>query len=145
MEKENYMSPLLKSIMTSLFVGIVATIICLFFNAIYRSQSDYPLADIINVSSLIFVVNLLFLVIGFVHYFLTKFIRAGELVYIILFAALTLYCLWGTAHVHRSDNAAFNSQFKGLLGGVILIMGILAAGIIPFLFHNRKFEEGILG
>jgi hypothetical protein len=37
-----------------------------------------------------------------------------------------------------------NSEFRQLLLGVVIIMGVSAVFLIPFLFHNKKFEEHVL-
>ena len=48
-----------RAMMAGLFIGIVDTLICLAYNAGYRDINGYISSEIINVSSLIFAVNLL--------------------------------------------------------------------------------------
>ncbi|MFL5740298.1 MAG: hypothetical protein ACJ75B_08770 [Flavisolibacter sp.] len=139
-----YLNPFSKSLLTGLFVGIIATLFCLAFNVFFRESHDFPLASIINVSSLIFAVNLIFLVIGLIYYGFVKKGRTGELFYKIVFVLLTIYFSWRALVVHRSDNPAWNQDFHWLMLAVVVIMGILAAFGIPYLFHNRKFEEHVL-
>jgi hypothetical protein len=49
--------------MTGLFVGIIDTLICLSYNIGYRNFTGYMPSAIINVSSLIFAVNLILFVL----------------------------------------------------------------------------------
>jgi hypothetical protein len=145
MEKTKTSSPFFKSTLTGLFTGILATVICLFFNAEYRNITYFNPAEIINVSSLIFAVNLLFLCIGIFHFFLVKLVRSGEWIYIVVFVLLTLWCTWMAKDVHRAGDPLVNRQFIGLLDGTIWINGVCAAVIVPMLFHSKKFEDGVLG
>src|SRR5256885_9243432 len=143
---ENYdfrKSVFCRAMMTGEFVGFVSTIIALVYNIFYRDETGYLPADIINVSSLIFAMNLIFWVIGIIYYFFLVSFKKGDLIYLILFAIAILYFLIKTFSVHRSSDHLVNNEFKGLLIGILIIMGI-GTLIIPLLFHNKKFEEYVL-
>jgi integral membrane sensor domain MASE1 len=139
-----YQTRFSKAILTGLFVGIFATLICLAYNIYYRETTSFPLASLINVSSLIFAVNLLFLVVGLVYYACIKTFKKGDLVFIVLFVLLTIFFTWKGDQVYRTDNHILNMEFHHLLVPMILIMGISAIVGIPLLFHSRKFEENVL-
>lgn len=133
-----------RSLVTALFVGIFTTVLTIFYDVIFVEVLEFPLSAIINVSSLIFCVNLLFLVIGLVYYaFITSF-KQGNVFFIILFILLTAFLVWKAEGVNRADNYTVNIQFRSLLAGIIIIVGILASLAIPFLFHNKKFEKYVL-
>jgi hypothetical protein len=144
MDYDFHQSPLSKALLTGLFAGFTATVFCLIYNLIYRESTAFSLSDIINVSSLIFAVNLVFLVIGAIYYGLIKSFRKGELIFIVVFALLTIFFAWKAEGVQRSANELLNSEFRQLLLGVVIIMGVSAVVLIPFLFHNKKFEEHVL-
>jgi len=133
-----------RAMLTGLFVGIIATLVCLFYDVIFRESTRFSLGPIINVSTIIFMVNLIFLVIGILYYAFLKAFKKGDLIFIIVFALLTLYFVWKGINVHRSDDQVLNSQFRELLLGMIIIMGVGAAFAIPYLFHSKKFEEHVL-
>jgi hypothetical protein len=145
MKKSTFTSDFSKSTLTGLFTGIIATVLCLFFNAEYRNLTYFNPADFINVSSLIFVVNLLFLCFGLLHFLFTRLFKAGERIYMVFSLVLTLGCIWIAKDVHRAADPIVNRGFKGLLDGVILINGLCSAGVVPLLFHSKKFEEEVLG
>jgi len=144
MEQNPERSPFLTSLLTALFVGIIDTLICLTFNLAYRSNSGYTPSDIINVSSLIFVINLLFVVIGVVHFALLRAFGRNDIVYMIVFVALTVWCVWGEKGMHRFSDPADNTGFHGLLLGITLILGVSASFAVPFLSHNRKFLDAVI-
>lgn len=136
--------PLSKAIMTGLFIGIIDTVICLIYNLVYRDFTNFPLSAFINVSTLIFAVNLLFPVIGIVYFWCTKALRQGNMLYIILFALLTVFFCWKAEEVNRSPILAYNTGFHGLLLGIVLILGASATIGLPWLYRSKKFEDEVL-
>lgn len=133
-----------RSLMTALFVGIFTTILTLIYDLFFVEMLEFPLSAIINVSSLIFCVNLLFLVIGLVYYAFITLFKQGNIFFIIVFILVTAFLVWKAEGVNRTDNYTVNIQFRSLLAGIIIIAGILASFAIPFLFHNKKFEKYVL-
>jgi hypothetical protein len=133
-----------KAILTGLFTGIIATIICMIYNIAYRQHTSFELSDLINVSSLIFVVNLIFILIGVIYYGFLRISRKGDLAFIVVFVLLTALLAWGASGVHRSDNPVLNTEFHHLLLAIVVIIGIFASFGIPFLYHNKKFQSNVL-
>ena len=142
MDWEYHQSTLSKAILTSVFIGFIATIVCLLYNIIFRESTGYQPADFINVSSLIFAVNLIFFGAGLAYFFLLRFFRKGDMVFEILFGLLILFCAWRATHAHMI-NPHQTSEFRILLIGVILIMG-LGIELVPLFFHNKKFVDAVL-
>lgn len=133
-----------KALLTGLFVGIIDTVVLLIFNVIYRDTTGFSPADFINVSSLIFAENLVFVVIGIVYYLLSRSSRRGEILYMVLFVLLTIFLVWKTEIVQRTADHLENVQFRGLLLGVVIVTGVSAAFLLPYLYHNKKFEEYVI-
>jgi hypothetical protein len=144
MEYDSPSSPFYRSLMTGLFVGIIDTLVCLVYNLVYRNSTGFQLSDIINVSSLIFFVNLLFPIIGMVYNGFLKWFKKGDLVYVIVFLVLTLFFAWRSEVVHRANDKTINHEFRTLLLGIVLILGVSAALLVPYLYHNKKFEEYVV-
>lgn len=142
MNYESHQSPFSKAVLTSVFVGISVTLLCLVYNMIFRESTGYRPADFINVSSLIFAVNLIFLVVGLIYFFFLRAFKKGDVVFEILFGLLIIFCAWRAAHAHM-QNPTLTSEFRTLLIGVIIIMGI-GIELVPLLFHNKKFEDAVL-
>ena len=136
--------PMSKALMTGLFIGIIDTVICLIFNVVYRDFTDYPLSAFINVSTLIFAVNLLFPVIGLIYFWCKKAFPKGELIFIVLFVLLTIFFAWKVEGVNRSEVLTYTLQFRTLMLGIVLILGLSAAFGLPYLYKSRKFEENVL-
>lgn len=142
MDYEFHQSPFSKAILTSVFVGFFATIVCLIYNIIIRESTGYKPADFINVSSLIFAVNLIFLIIGLLYFLIIRSFKKGDIVFEIVFGLLIIFCAWRAANAHMI-NPTLTSDFRMLLTGTIIIMGI-GIELIPYLSHNKKFEDAVL-
>lgn len=132
-----------KATLTGVFVGFCTTIICLIFNIIYRDSTGFVPQDFINVSSLIFAINLLFLIVGMLYSVFLSF-KKGDTIFMIAFALLTIFCIWRTMAGHRFANSHLNTEFKDLLLGMLIIVGIAASFVIPYLYHNKNFERNVL-
>jgi len=142
MDYEFHQSPFSRAVLTSVFIGFFTTLMCLVYNIIFRESTGYQPADYINVSSLIFAVNLIFFVIGLLYFFLIRSFKKGDAVFEILFGLVVIFCAWRAAHAHM-QNPTLTSEFRTLMIGVIVIMGIGIA-LVPILFHNKKFEDAVL-
>jgi hypothetical protein len=142
MNNERY-SIFFKAMMTGLFIGIVDTVICLCFNIGYRNVTGYTPSALINVSSLIFAVNLLLLVIGIIYFLFLLAFKKGDIFFIVVFVGLTILSIVKTEGLTRFADPKLDNGFRGLLGGIIFILG-LSASCLPFFFHSRKFQESVL-
>lgn len=144
MEYENLQTPFTKAFLTALFVGIVTSVVCLIYNSVYRDQTGLAPTDIINVGSIIFGVHIVFLLLGILFYLVRLWKRTGEIIYVVALLLLTAFLSWKAERVVRSTDQVVTLEFRGLLLGIVLIMGLAAAIVVPVLFHNKKFERNIL-
>jgi hypothetical protein len=132
-----------RAMLTGLFIGIIDTLICLAYNIGFRSFTGYTPSALINVSSLIFAVNLLLLVVGILYGLWVALFGNKDWLFTILFIGLTLLAAWRTELGHRFADAAVNAEFKGLLLGIVLVLGISAA-VLPYLAQSKFFEKYVL-
>jgi len=129
--------------LTGLFIGIIDTLICLAYNIGYRSYTGYAPSQLINVSSLIFMINLLQTVVGMIYFLFIRAFKKADGVFVVFVLALTALLAWRSSEANIFDNPHLNQGFHGLLAGIVLVLGISAA-FIPFLYHNRKFLEKVI-
>src|ERR1700743_3361469 len=107
------------SMMTGLFIGIIDTLICLAYNIGYRNLTGYTPSMLVNVSSLIFAVNLLLLLTGMVYFLFSTLFGNKDYVYIIVSVLFTGFLAWKTEIGHRFADATVNAESKGLLLGIV--------------------------
>jgi len=132
--------PFAKSFLTALFAGIIATMICLGYNIWFRESTYFGPSDFINVSSIIFIVNLLLLLAGVAYYALKSWSKRGDLIYTLFFLLVIAFCIWKTAGIHRFADLKLNGEFIKLLGGTILIIGIAMLSI-PYIYNHKKIVD----
>ncbi len=144
MEKDFEKTIFYKSFMTCVFVGLIGTILCMLYDLFFTEILKFPLSAIINVATLIFTINIVFLVIGALFYWFIRMSKSGETIFIILFILITAFFVWKIQGVQRTDSNAINIQFRYLSSGIVIILGLLTVVGVPYLFHNKKFEEYVL-
>lgn len=125
-----------KCLLSGLFAGIIATLINLLYDFVYRDITGFQLSEIINVPSIILASTLLLVIAGLIFYVFHHYLKKGSNVYRIIFVLLTALCIYLSMHVQRSDDTVIANQFKWLLCGVILVLGAIASFYIPYLFDH---------
>lgn len=138
-----YSTPFTKALLTGLFVGMIATLLCFGYDIAFRETITFNPSILINVSSMIFVINLLFLVIGIIYYAFLN-LKHGELFYVIISLGLTVLLAFMALGTHRSNNIMINTRFHQLLVPIVVIIGVCASIGIPVLWHSKKFEEYVI-
>ena len=115
-----------RAMMTGLFIGVVDTLICLAYNIGYRDMTGYTPSELINVSSLIFGVNLLLLIIGMLYFVFIRLFGKRDFVFIAVFLLLTAFFVWKADTGHRFADYLVNKEWRGLIVGVVAILGLHA-------------------
>ncbi len=136
-----------KVFLTSLFVGLIATMACLIYDIWYRMATYYGPSDFINVSTIIFIVNILLMIAGVVYWAFKNWSKNGDIFYLIFFLFILGFCFWKIIGIHRFPEIILNREFIQLLGGTALIIGIATLSV-PLFYNNKKmtgffYEEGI--
>jgi hypothetical protein len=131
------------AMMSGLFIGIIDTLICLAYNIGYRDFTGYTPSTLVNVSSLIFAVNLLLLLTGMAYFLFRRLFGGKDYIYVILAVLFTAFLAWMTAIGHRFADPTVNAESKGLLMGIVFILGASAISL-PFLYRSKFFEKYVL-
>ena len=141
MEK-NHENTFTSAMLTGLFIGIIDTLICLTYNIGYRDLTGYEPSTLINVSSLIFAVNLLLLLTGMLYFVFRRIFGGRDYICVSLAVLFTGFLAWLTEIGDRFADPVVNTESKGLLLGVVLIMG-LSAIFLPFFYRSHFFEKHV--
>jgi hypothetical protein len=132
----NQQSYLSKTVLAGVFAGIAGTLMNLGYDFIFRMRTEFPLSQVVNVSTIIFSTMLFFTVAGVVYFFLSR-VKKGELLYIVLLLALGALSMKGVAGVNRSPIALISEEFRYLIFGILGINFLLATFGIPYLMHHQ--------
>lgn len=125
-----------KSVLAGLFSGLIATMLCLLYNAIFRSVTVFSLSELINISTISFSILLSVTIAGLIFYSFDYFFKNGILLFKIVSLVITGILVLLCFQVNRTQILIFNIDFRQLLSGIVLITGLCIAGLIPFFFKH---------
>jgi hypothetical protein len=80
------------------------------------------------------------LFIGIIYFLFRRVFGSKDYIYVVLAIHFTCFLAWKTEMGHRFSDATVNAESKGLLLGIVLILGISAISL-PFLFRSKFFEK----
>ena len=132
-----------KAFLTAVFAGLVTTLLCIAYDTFYRGATGFSPSYFINVSTILFLTTPVFMVIGIIYSGFLN-LRKGEIIYILFVAIITAILAVMAGRIHRSDLLVENKEFHQLLVPMVIIMGLCASLGIPYLYHNKNFEEHVL-
>lgn len=134
-----------KCVLVGLFCGISAVYINLAFDMIFRYETRLNLSAIINVSSIIMGCVLLLVFCGVFYYgFKRLFKGAGEILYSVVFIALTVFCVYKISGLVVSDNVLENIHWKEEASVLMIVNGTLAAIFIPFFYKKDNLISKVI-
>lgn len=125
-----------KSLLAGVFAGITATVLGLIYNSWFRSTVGFPLSEIINVSTIIFIVILMVTIAGLIFYLFHHFFKQGTLIFQLAAILSTILMVVATMSIQRSADPIISKEFRELLIGIICITGACSIFIIPFLYKH---------
>lgn len=129
-------SDLSRSILAGLFAGIVATAGNLIYSFIYRRITNITEFNAIDVTTTIFGTVLLLLVCGVFFYFFVHYLKSGVNIYRVIVFLITAAVVFLALQYHRAPGYSITQEFRVLFIGLQLIIGGVAAFLIPYLFRH---------
>jgi hypothetical protein len=127
-----------RGVLSGLLAGIVAAIANTVFVIIYRSITAFYEFSGLDITVIIFGSILLSITCGLLFYFLVHYLKRGLTFYrLIVFIVTVLIVLLGII-VRRSVIGEVPDEFKFLVVGTQVILGGLAAFLIPYLFRHDR-------
>lgn len=139
MNYEYHQTDLSRALLAGLFAGIVATVANLVFDFVFRSLTRTVTYNILDVSTTIFGSILLLLIAGVFFYFFVHYIKKGVNLYRVAVAVITALVVVVAFQYHRGPGFLIPHNFRLLFIGTQVIIGALAAFLIPYLFRHDKF------
>jgi len=132
-----------KALLAGVFIGFFDTLICLGYNIAYRNVTGYEPSMLINVSSLIFGVNIIFMLFGLAYSLFVKYFGRRDIFFDIVILIAAVFLGWQTEIGRRFADHVVNNEFKGLLLGVVIIIA-LGALTIPLLYRSKLLHKYVM-
>jgi hypothetical protein len=136
-----------RCILAGLFAGMIISVVILVFNVIYRARTELYFFSAVMPFSIFLIFPLFNLVAGGVYFLFIGHLRKGRQLFVVVVLLVMLMAAVGTYYIDRSTEIK-HDEFRGLLVGLELIEGILAAILIPFFANHPKLfmtDEDIRG
>lgn len=127
-----------KSILAGLFSGIVATVTNLIFTVAYRSITQFYEFNAIDITTIVFGTILLSLACGVMFYFFVHNLNKGITFYRIMVMIVTIIIVYLGIELRHTIQDNIPNEFRVLVIGTQVIIGGLAAFLIPYLFNHEK-------
>jgi hypothetical protein len=131
-------SDLSRSILAGLFSGLVATVSNLAFTIIYRSITQFYEFNAIDITTIVFGTLLLSLACGAMFYFFVHYLNRGIMFYRIMVVIVTVGIVIIGINLRHMVQEVIPNEFRVLVIGTQVIIGGLAAFLIPYLFRHDK-------
>ncbi len=132
-------TPLSRSLMAGLANGIMATIVNLVFNYVYRGITKLSLlVSIINVESIIFATLFVSIIAGLIYHFIVFYLKKSAVIYTVAIIVFTVIAILAGFTYHRSVDLHVSRQFEGLYSGIVIITGLSSAFMIPWLAKHKN-------
>jgi len=125
-----------RSILAGLFAGIVATVGNLVFIFIYRRITAVYTFNLMDAFTTIFGTVILLLVCGLFFYFFVHYLKRGINIYRVIVFLVTAVIVYVSLQYHRLPGYSITAEFRALFIGTQVIIGGLAAFLIPYLFRH---------
>jgi hypothetical protein len=127
-----------RGVLSGLLAGIVAAVANTVFVIIYRSATAFYEFSGLDVTVIIFGSILLSITCGLLFYFLVHYLRRGMAFYRVIVCIVTVLIVLLGIIVRRSVIGEVPDEFKALVVGTQVVIGCLAAFLIPYLFRHDR-------
>jgi uncharacterized membrane protein len=137
MEPPKKLSSFTRAVLAGVLAGIVAVIVNLIYNLIFRSVTDYTSTDSIGFLIITFGTLAAFLVTGILFFLVEKTKGSQFWPFKTLLVVLTVAGICLILFFHAPGHSIFYGP-SGLLEGITLLSGLLAAFAIPYLYNHPR-------
>lgn len=138
MKYEYVQSDLSRSLLGGLFAGIIAAFTNLVFVFIYRAIAKFYDFNVIDATVISFGSLLLGIACGLVFYWMVHNLKRGIPLYRFVVFVVTVVIIFAGIAIRRSVVGEIPVDFRVLVIGTQVVIGGLAAFLIPYLYHHHK-------
>lgn len=127
-----------RGLLSGLFAGIVATFTNIAFVGIYRAITSFDEFNVLDITVIVFGSMLLSVVCGILFYFLVHTMKKSFAFYRIIILMVTVIIVYLGLTVRAEMFGTVPVEFRVLVIGTQIIIGMYAAFLIPYLFSHDK-------
>lgn len=125
-----------KALLAGALTGMAATVANMIYDVVFRSITDYELAAWFNFYTITFSSILVLMVTGIFFYL---FARSNSFkTYDVAIVIIVIGVIAATALLHSDKSQSAFHGNHGLVAGFVVLSGILALTLLPYLFRHPK-------
>lgn len=136
-----------RGLMAGLFTGLITALVVLAFDVIYRGAEDFTGFNVVMPISIFTAIPFINLVLGGIYTLFAGHLRKGNSLFIVTVLVVMVLSALITVFTGSRSNAV-DEKITGMVVGLVIIEGLMAAFFIPFFAnHARLFmtENDIRG
>jgi hypothetical protein len=136
MKEPEYFPAFSKAMLAGALTGIAATLINVIYDVVFRSITNYQPAAWFNFFSITLTTMIVLTLTGMFFYLFAKnnSFKSYDVAVAVIVVAVT--CLTAFLHSDKSQAAFYGNH--GLVAGFVILNGILALTLLPYLFRHPK-------
>ncbi len=125
-----------RSVLGGLFAGIIGTLANVIFVAVYRSLTEFYEFNGLDITVIVFGTLLQLITCGIIFYFFVHYMKYGVSVYRTVVLVITAALIFAGIALRQSFIGDAPEEFRFMVIGTQVIIGGLAAFLIPYLFRH---------
>lgn len=125
-----------KALLSCVLTGIVATIANGLYDILFRSVTHYLLSVEFNFFSIALATMVTFIILGLIYFLFLRYLNGKA--FSITLIIVMIICVAITAFLHSDGNESAFYGNHGLIAGFIIVSGLLALTLLPYLYHHPR-------
>ena len=136
MERPNYIPTFSKALLAGALTGLAATVANLIYNLVFRSIVHYTPDEEFNFFSITLSSMLVLTLIGMLFFVFVKYMSSKAFVVTVSIIVIAVVCITAFLHADPNETAFYGNH--GLIAGFVIISGIFACTLLPYLYNHSK-------
>jgi len=136
MRRPDHIPRFSRALLAGALTGLVATVVNLIYNLVFRSITRFMPDEEFNFFSITLASMIVLVLIGILFFVFLKYINSTAFFILLVILIIGCICITAFSHMNAGESAFYGDH--GLVAGFILLSGILALTLLPYLYLHPK-------
>lgn len=125
-----------KALLSGALTGIVAAVINIVYDVIFRSITRYMPAEEFNFFSITLASMIVLTLLGIMFFLFIRYLNASAFTVALIIIIIACICLTAFLHADKTEPPLYGNH--GLIAGFTLLSGLLALILLPYFYKHPK-------
>ena len=125
-----------KALLAGALTGLVAAVVNIVFDIIFRGITRYLPAEEFNFFSITFASMIVLVLMGLLFFVINKYLTATVFTVVILIIVIGVAIITGLSRSSINEPAFYGNH--GLIAGFTVLSGLLSITLLPYLYRHPK-------